>query len=858
MTTNTSVGPLLQEGVQFPHDTEIAELFLAYFERAPEYEALAYYRVLYDMLRAQATEAGQGQEHARLQLSAILYETGAANGEIPAAVIEDNGEFVSYLYRNILGREADEGGHAHWLAALDAGMSRAGLVEVFLRATEDDPRDAAYVGNRTEVALAFAEWQNSNPVILADLKYNAAQVLEGVNEDPSTVDAGMARLYEQQPQPQPQPPEPPPPPPPPLPEPKTFLLTPEEDHFVGTVRNDVFLAPAHHDGHGLVATLQTGDVLDGAAGRDLLDADLYGGLAMPTLTSIELLRVYNTASERPAVLDLSQAEGQERLEILASTGGVLVSHAGALNTIRIVGAQADVVAIEGISTTDSLRVDLEAVSQPDDWGTVWFGDEESTFAEDGPWVTWVDVLDLYVTNNTEGVFITNLGATTMNIVADGENFVRFEANASEVLRITGTGDLWLYESPITGHFNLWGEYLRELDTTGFEGNLGGIWISDADDPAFAGAQIRLGGGHQTIGFDGTIADGVTIEASTDADSWTTLELMQRAYDSIAGFDAGQVVGIDALVLMEEAARADYELLHGATAFSFGWGIEHGHTATLHVGSEVDYVEMSGNMSQGWYDGGLVVLSEDVLPQLDVYLANWAPGRGQWADAYVAIEATASEVRIDLGQGMDYNYVTEGSTHYFLELRDGLLAENESGSIESIVFTGDQIVLFDLTQSSLGSSLTTIDASQMTDYFEVVLTGHQGLEVTGSQGMDTIILDTTIDWSPNVNIVYGLDGATYDTVSLRLDGAYAQNPWSWDAINVGDEATLADALEAAFGELDASAGGVAGWFVRDDFTYLLAKEELGGQEGRAALAIEGTSWDFWPDLWPDGSTLDIWL
>ncbi|MCK9509955.1 MAG: DUF4214 domain-containing protein [Pigmentiphaga sp.] len=855
MMTSTSAGLLPQEGVQFPHDTEIAELFLAYFERAPEYEALAYYRVLYDMLRAQAAEAGHGQEHARLQLSAILYETGAANGEIPAAVIEDNGEFVSYLYQNILGREADAGGHAHWLAALDAGMSRAGLVEIFLRAAEEDPRDAAYVGNRTEVALAFAEWQNSNPAILPDLKYNAAQVLEGVNEDPATVEDGMARLYEQQPQPQP--PEPPPPPPPPLPEPKTFLLTPEEDHFVGTIRNDVFLAPAYHDGHGLAATLQTGDELDGAGGRDLLDADLYGSEATPTLTSIETLRVYNSASGTSAVLDLSQAQGQQTLEVLASTGEILVSHAGALQTIRVVGAQADVVAIEGISTTDRLRVDLEAVSQPDDWGTVWFGDEESTYAENGPWVMWADVLDLHVTDNTEGVYITNLGATTMNIVAQGENFVRFEANAAEVLRISGSGDLWLYESPIIGHFNLWGEYLRELDTTGFDGNLGGIWISDADDPAFAGAQIRLGGGYQTIGFDGAIAEGVTIAASTAPDSWTTLELMQRAYDSIAAFGAEQVVGVNALVLMEEAERADYELLHGATAFSFGWGIAHGHTATLHVGAEVDYVEMSGDMSRGWYDGGLIVQSEGVLEELDVYLANWAPGRGQGVEADVALEVTASELRIDIGQGMSYNYATEGSTTYFLELRDGLLPDDESGSIESIVFTGEQGVIFDLAKSSLGSSLATIDAGEMTGYFEVVLTGHQGLEVTGSQGMDIIVLDTTTDWSPDVNIIYGLDGATFDTVSFRLEGAYAPSHWNWDAIDVGDEATVADALEAAFNELDASAGGVAGWFVRDDFTYLLAKEELDGQEGRAAVALDGTGWDLWPDLL-DGSTLDIWL
>ena len=856
MIPSTSVGLLLTEGAPFSHDTEIAGLFLAYFERAPEYEALAYYRVLYDMLRAQAADAGHGAEQARLRLSEILYETGAANGEIPAAVIEDNGVFVAYLYHNILGREADAGGYAHWLAALDDGLGRAALVEIFLRAAQDDPRDAAYVGNRTEVALAFADWQNSNPAILANLKYNAAQVLEGVNEDPATVQDGMARLYEQQPQPQP--PEPPPLPPPPLPEPKTFLLTSEEDHFIGTIRNDTFLAPAFHDGLGLAATLQSGDVLDGAGGRDLLDADLYGSEATPTLTAIETLRVYNSATGTAAVLDLSQTQGQQALEVLASTGEILVSQAGALEAIRVVGAQAGVVAIEGISTTDRLRVDLEAVSQPDDWGTVWFGDDESTYAEDGPWVMWADVLDLHVTDNTQGVYITNLGADTLNIVAEGENFVRFMANASEVVRISGSGDLWLYESPITGHFNLWGDRLRELDTTGFDGNLGGIWISNANDPDFAGAQIRLGAGHQTIGFDGTIANGVSIVGSTAVDAWTTLELMQRAYDSIAAFDADQVVGIDALVLMEEARRADYDLLHGATAFSFGWGIEHGLTTTLHVGSEVDYVEMSGDMSRGWHDGGLIIQSDDILGDLDIYLANWAPGRDQRSEALATIDVAARELRIDLGQSMDDNYVTEGSTDYVLQLHDGGLALDATGSIESIALTGGQGLIFDLTESSLGASLASIDASAMTGYFELVLTGHHGVEVMASQGWDTIVVGTTTDWSPDVNIIYGLESYSFDLISLQLEGSYAANPWQWDAIDVGDEATLAEALEAAFAELDASGGGVAGWFVRNDFTYLLAKEDLDGQEGRATLALEGTEWDLWPDVWPEGNVLDLWL
>src|SRR5690606_20042633 len=146
---------------------------------------------LYNQLLADEGDSPGAVQNAFKQLSAQIYLDGTGAGEVPSEVTASNEWYVGYLYQNVLGREADVEGLAYWVSQLEAGnIERAELVAIILDAAAGDERDAAYVLNRTNVALQFAQWENSNPQILDSLTYNAAQVLSEVNENPDSIALG--------------------------------------------------------------------------------------------------------------------------------------------------------------------------------------------------------------------------------------------------------------------------------------------------------------------------------------------------------------------------------------------------------------------------------------------------------------------------------------------------------------------------------------------------------------------------------------------------------------------------------------------------------------------------------------------
>ncbi|KIQ37533.1 hypothetical protein RT97_00125 [Variovorax paradoxus] len=70
----------------------------------------------------------------------------------------NNSQFVSLLYRNVLGRDADAGGLAAWVNALNNGTSRASVVVGF----SDSPefRSTTAPGQATYMASTFGSWSD--------------------------------------------------------------------------------------------------------------------------------------------------------------------------------------------------------------------------------------------------------------------------------------------------------------------------------------------------------------------------------------------------------------------------------------------------------------------------------------------------------------------------------------------------------------------------------------------------------------------------------------------------------------------------------------------------------------------------
>jgi len=180
---------------------DVASIFIGYFGRAPEFQAMSHYSALYIDLLGQAGESATAHPDAFRILSEQIYRDGTSHGEVPAGPTVTDTWYVTHLYRNVLGREPDDEGLAYWTAQLGSGIvERPQLVALMVAAAMNDERDAAYVANRTALAIEFSDWDNSRPAILDNLNYDAAQVLAGVDETAESLEAARAKLYSHVPQ----------------------------------------------------------------------------------------------------------------------------------------------------------------------------------------------------------------------------------------------------------------------------------------------------------------------------------------------------------------------------------------------------------------------------------------------------------------------------------------------------------------------------------------------------------------------------------------------------------------------------------------------------------------------------------
>ncbi|MEM7274664.1 MAG: DUF4214 domain-containing protein, partial [Actinomycetota bacterium] len=100
---------------------EVARLYLAYFLRHPEEEGYEYW--------AEVRQAGVGLR----DISAEFVTSSEFRTRYGSLT---NREFVAVVYRNVLGREADAEGLAHWTSILDRGVSRGEVMIGFSESGE--------------------------------------------------------------------------------------------------------------------------------------------------------------------------------------------------------------------------------------------------------------------------------------------------------------------------------------------------------------------------------------------------------------------------------------------------------------------------------------------------------------------------------------------------------------------------------------------------------------------------------------------------------------------------------------------------------------------------------------------------
>lgn len=156
--------------------TELVDLYVAYFNRAPDATGLDFW-------------GGTLKDGASFATLAAGF-AGSAEAVAAYPPTLSNSDFVTTVYNNVLGRNTDQAGFNFWVSQLDSGKVTKGnfvlnVVESVLQ--QSGTADAQYIGNKYTVGAHFALTEG-----LSDGTW-AKTVMSGVNNTAASVTTANAQ-----------------------------------------------------------------------------------------------------------------------------------------------------------------------------------------------------------------------------------------------------------------------------------------------------------------------------------------------------------------------------------------------------------------------------------------------------------------------------------------------------------------------------------------------------------------------------------------------------------------------------------------------------------------------------------------
>ncbi len=290
--------------------TDVANLYVALFGRAPERDGLGYW---VNQIDAGKSIAAVAQE---------MYNTDPARAYYPTFLTND--EIVTRFYTNVLGRTPDADGLAYWSAKLAAtGATKGSVIAEMITAVR------AYAGSDAAALTSKALFENKVTVGLyyaVDLGGNdvtkASSILSNVTASASSVEVAKTEAATSAG--------------------STYALTTSGDNLTGTNGNDTFSA-AVVGANATGTTLQAGDAANGNTGTDTLSIAVSGDaggahtISAVTLQGVERVMLSNFDTNVGATtFDMSLTSGATTVGLSASsaTGDTVFS-----NAANIVGAE---------------------------------------------------------------------------------------------------------------------------------------------------------------------------------------------------------------------------------------------------------------------------------------------------------------------------------------------------------------------------------------------------------------------------------------------------------------------------------------------------------------------------------------
>jgi len=372
---------------------EIAELYVATFNRAADADGLAYW--ISDGTSATTTLTSLED------LSAAMIDNAEYTTLYPAGTT--NEDFVIALYNNVLGRTVDgtDAGVAYWVADLAAGnVTTAKMVTAIIngaKATTGDATDKATIENKATVGLAYADADLNDTAEATTIMSGVTSNTATVTTAQTTIDAAVVAAANE----------------------STGIagttqsLTTSFDALTATDNDDTFVGVLS----GALATgstAQPGDSVNGGKGADaysLYVSGNAGGFTFSGFTTndVETVGVSNFSSAASLTVDTSTMFGVSKLGTIGSgvTGDTIFSNIASVTNAMASGAgdltlTYTTAAAEG--TTDIQNVEVNAMT-----GAVILTEVETVS------LTTTGSKSTITTLNTDG---GTQDATTLNIAGD--------------------------------------------------------------------------------------------------------------------------------------------------------------------------------------------------------------------------------------------------------------------------------------------------------------------------------------------------------------------------------------------------------------------------------------------------------
>ncbi|TSE35327.1 S-layer protein [Tepidimonas fonticaldi] len=538
----------------------LIELYIGYFNRAPEAAGLNYWAG--ELLAA--LNAGQTEQQALAGIANRFYDAGVQYGVYSNAMTVE--QFITTVYQNVLGRnEVDSAGMTYWTQKLTSGeVSRGQFVREIIQEAKDyvaavpDSDPFKWVGTYLDNRKAVGEWFANNSTGLtgqAAIDQGTAIIANSVTAataqaGQTTAEAVAAAQASQAAQ-----------------QGQTFMLTTGIDNVTGTAGNDTILGS---DASGATALVLGGlDVIDGGAGTDTLKiADAatlatgnfsFNGATIKNVENIEVttngsfdvaantgLSLKNFTGLTSATL---KAAGTDNSLVLAAdttdvnltvagaatagvTGGKAVSVTAGTGAVTVAGDALTSVTVKGGATTNAVTNTVSGTgSTGTTLTTVTFDGQVGSAS--GNALTNVNLKNLTAGGN---VVVTNAStAPTLNLALDA---VGYDASGSAVTVTVTDGSTT--DNIKTVNVTTASKSNVELNTT----------AATAVTAAGAGAlALDLDGTNNTAiaSFDGSAATGnltlsnlavatATVKTGSGNDAFTVLATAKATVDAGAGND----------------------------------------------------------------------------------------------------------------------------------------------------------------------------------------------------------------------------------------------------------------------------------------------------------------------------------